>query len=187
MFSILLVTILLGRGTGHFRLPSQDIQSNDFHMPKTAVKFGQELQATLQPMIIKPSAGGVQVSFSSTVSVLYVIVFIAPTGNCCMLVYRCSTSNSRLCETGKPPEVLQWLVHFFGLGSHLVNLSARLQQAINRPASQANDSRTLIALVNIVSLLAENCNFDALRKDHSSEYTAFDDCADIDSLCRPCS
>ena len=32
------------------------------HMPKTAAKFGHELQAALQPMIIKPSgAGGVQV------------------------------------------------------------------------------------------------------------------------------
>ena len=66
---------------------------------------------------------------------------------------------------------------FFGLGSQLDNLlelSARLQQAIKRPVSQeltANDSRTLIALVNIVSLLAENCNFDTLRKDHSSAYT----------------
>ena len=82
---------------------------------------------------------------------------------------------------------------FFGLGSQLDNLlkiSARLQQAIKRPASQeltANDSRTLIALVNIVSLLAENCNFDTLRKDHSSAYTGFDHWADIDSLCRPCS
>jgi cohesin loading factor subunit SCC2 len=34
------------------------------HMPKTAAKFGHELQAALQPMIIKPSgAGGVQVRF----------------------------------------------------------------------------------------------------------------------------
>jgi cohesin loading factor subunit SCC2 len=32
------------------------------HMPKTAVKFGNELQLALQPMILKPStAGGVQV------------------------------------------------------------------------------------------------------------------------------
>jgi cohesin loading factor subunit SCC2 len=33
-------------------------------MPKTAAKFGHELQAALQPMIIKPSgSGGVQVQF----------------------------------------------------------------------------------------------------------------------------
>lgn len=32
------------------------------HMPKTAAKFGQELQSALQPMIVKPSAAaGVQV------------------------------------------------------------------------------------------------------------------------------
>ncbi|GLB45503.1 putative sister chromatid cohesion protein [Lyophyllum shimeji] len=31
------------------------------HMPKTAAKFAQELQTALQPMIIKPSGGGVQV------------------------------------------------------------------------------------------------------------------------------
>jgi cohesin loading factor subunit SCC2 len=32
------------------------------HMPKTAAKFGSELQLALQPMILKPStAGGVQV------------------------------------------------------------------------------------------------------------------------------
>lgn len=33
-------------------------------MPKTAVKFGQELQLVLQPMIVKPShIGGVVVSY----------------------------------------------------------------------------------------------------------------------------
>jgi hypothetical protein len=31
------------------------------HMPKTAAKFGHELQLALQPMIIKPSGGGFQV------------------------------------------------------------------------------------------------------------------------------
>ena len=50
---------------------------------------------------------------------------------------------------------------------------ARLQDAIKRPVSQeltTKDSRALIALVNIVSLLAENCNFDTLRKEHSSAH-----------------
>ena len=78
------------------------------HMPKTAVKFGQELQATLQPMIIKPSSGGVQVCFSSIFSVPYVNFFLAPAGDGCVFVYCCATSNPRLCETGKPPQVLQW-------------------------------------------------------------------------------
>lgn len=32
------------------------------HMPKTTAKFGQELQAAIQPMIIKPSSiGGIPV------------------------------------------------------------------------------------------------------------------------------
>jgi hypothetical protein len=32
------------------------------HMPRTAIKFAQELQAALQPMVVKPSpAGGIQV------------------------------------------------------------------------------------------------------------------------------
>jgi cohesin loading factor subunit SCC2 len=36
-------------------------------MPKTAAKFGQELQLALQPMILKPSsAGGVVVRFLLT-------------------------------------------------------------------------------------------------------------------------
>ena len=39
MFSILLVTILLGRGTGDFRLPSQDIQSNDSPHAKDSRKI----------------------------------------------------------------------------------------------------------------------------------------------------
>ena len=35
------------------------------HMPKTAAKFGQELQLALQPMILKPSgAGGLMVCAS---------------------------------------------------------------------------------------------------------------------------
>ena len=35
-------------------------------MPKSALKFGQELQSILQPMVIKPStAGGVSVSIDS--------------------------------------------------------------------------------------------------------------------------
>ena len=85
-------------------------------MPKTAVKFGQELQATLQPMIIKPSAGGVQVfvldlSFQCCIQMF----FSAPTGNSRMFVYCCATSNPRLCETSQPPQVLQWLVPFLGL------------------------------------------------------------------------
>lgn len=44
------------------------------HLPKTAAKFGQELQTALQPMIIKPSsAGGVQI-LQETVSCMCIVV-----------------------------------------------------------------------------------------------------------------
>ncbi|KDR82399.1 hypothetical protein GALMADRAFT_220397 [Galerina marginata CBS 339.88] len=109
------------------------------HMPKTAAKFGQELQAALQPMIIKPSGGGGVQILQESVG--------------CMCV------------------VVQHLTHDF---VRLVNLikscNARLQQMINRPISQAlgdNDIRALTILIFIVALLAENCNFDALRKGNS--------------------
>ncbi|KAF8158512.1 hypothetical protein B0H34DRAFT_797892 [Crassisporium funariophilum] len=107
------------------------------HMPKTAAKFGHELQAALQPMIIKPSGGGGVQILQETVG--------------CMCI------------------VVQHLSHDF---VRLVNLikscNARLQQIIKRPASQelnANDVRALVILIFIVSLLAENCNFDTLRNE----------------------
>jgi len=49
---------------------------------------------------------------------------------------------------------------------------ARLQQMINRPATQElgqNEIRTLVMLIFIVALLTENCNFDNLRKEQQSE------------------
>ncbi|KJA17973.1 hypothetical protein HYPSUDRAFT_205707 [Hypholoma sublateritium FD-334 SS-4] len=108
------------------------------HMPKTAAKFGHELQAALQPMIIKPSgAGGVQILQESVG---------------CMCV------------------VVQYLTHdFVRLVNLLKSCNARLQQIIKRPATQeigANEIRALIILIFIVSLLAENCNFDNLRNEN---------------------
>ena len=49
--------------------------------------------------------------------------------------------------------------------------TARLQQMLNKPSSHElgqNDVRALIMLILIVALLAENCNFDDLRKEHPS-------------------
>lgn len=44
-------------------------------MPKTAVKFGQELQLVLQPMIVKPShIGGVVVSCLAAGVIIYLIM-----------------------------------------------------------------------------------------------------------------
>ncbi|KAJ3516976.1 hypothetical protein NLJ89_g794 [Agrocybe chaxingu] len=108
------------------------------HMPKTAAKFGHELQAALQPMIIKPSGGGGIQILQETVG--------------CMCV------------------VVQHLTHdFVRLVNLLKSCNGRLQQIIKRPASQElnqNDVRTLIILIFIVALLAENCNFDNLRKEN---------------------
>lgn len=50
-------------------------------------------------------------------------------------------------------------------------MTARLQQMLKNPSSQElglNDVRALIMLIFIVALLAENCNFDDLRKEHPS-------------------
>ncbi|PPQ86325.1 hypothetical protein CVT25_005626 [Psilocybe cyanescens] len=108
------------------------------HMPKTATKFGQELQAALQPMIIKPSGGG-------GVQILQEAVG-------CMCT------------------VVQHLTHdFVRLVNLLKSCNARLQQSIKRPAAQElspNETRALVILIFIVALLAENCNFDTLRKEN---------------------
>ncbi|KAL0563317.1 Sister chromatid cohesion protein 2, partial [Marasmius crinis-equi] len=44
------------------------------HMPKTAAKFGQELQAVLQPMILKPSQVGGIAALQETVACICVVV-----------------------------------------------------------------------------------------------------------------
>ena len=52
-------------------------------------------------------------------------------------------------------------------------LKARLQQLLKRPSTQElgqNDVRALVMLIFIVALLAENCNFDDLRKEQQSMY-----------------
>lgn len=63
-----------------------------------------------------------------------------------------------------------WLVREFYIADVDRRL-ARLQQSIKRPAAQElspNETRALVILIFIVALLAENCNFDTLRKENSS-------------------
>ncbi|TFK39055.1 hypothetical protein BDQ12DRAFT_682942 [Crucibulum laeve] len=110
------------------------------YMPKTAAKFGQELQQALQPMIIKPSAGGSAHILQEAVG--------------CMCV------------------VVRHLTHDF---IRLINLvkscNARIQQHINKqgaPELTPNDTRALLILIFIVSLLGENCDFDQLREENSA-------------------
>jgi len=116
-------------------------------MPKTAAKFGQELQAALQPMIIKPSGGGgVQIT-QEIVSCMCVVVQ--------HLVHGLRHRNS-------------------SDGLSLLHI-ARLQQLIKRPTTQElgqNDLRALAVLVFIVALLAGNCNFDNLRQERPVGSTA---------------
>ncbi|EDR13190.1 uncharacterized protein LACBIDRAFT_292430 [Laccaria bicolor S238N-H82] len=117
------------------------------HMPKTAAKFGQELQTSLQPMIIKPSGGGgIQVLF------FHLSALVETVGCMCIVV--------------------QHLTHDFVRLVNLVkSLNARLQQFLQAPAAKEltpNELRALLVLILIVSLLGENCNFDRLRQENSS-------------------
>ncbi|KAF9068643.1 hypothetical protein BDP27DRAFT_1327053 [Rhodocollybia butyracea] len=99
------------------------------HMPKTAAKFGQDLQ-TLQEVV------------------------------------------ACLCT------VVQYLTHeFTRLVALLKSCNARLQQAIGKPEDSilaANEFKTLSTLIFIVSLLAENCDFDKLRVEQPTTATDLD-------------
>ncbi|KAG6853818.1 hypothetical protein C0991_001064 [Blastosporella zonata] len=126
------------------------------HMPKTAVKFAQELQTALQPMIIKPSGGGVQVLQESVACMCIVVQHL--THDFTRLVNLLKSCNGTL------------LPHKLDIKAslHLV-IPARLQEAIRRPLSKeitANDVRAMSILIFIVALLGEHCNYDAVRRDH---------------------
>ncbi|RDB15317.1 Protein rad9 [Hypsizygus marmoreus] len=107
------------------------------YMPKTAAKFGNELQLALQPMIIKPSGGGVQVLQETVACMCIVIQHL--THDFTRLVNLLKSCNLRLQQAMKRP----------------------LSQDM-----MANEIRALSILIYIVSLLGENCNFDNLRTDH---------------------
>ncbi|KAG6919647.1 hypothetical protein DXG01_003511 [Tephrocybe rancida] len=107
------------------------------HMPKTAAKFAQELQTALQPMIIKPSGGGVQVLQESVACMCIVVQHL--THDFTRLVNLLKSCNARLQEAIRRP------------------LSKEMT---------ANDVRALSILIFIVSLLGEHCNYDAVRRDH---------------------
>ncbi|KAF8636245.1 hypothetical protein AX17_003730 [Amanita inopinata Kibby_2008] len=109
------------------------------HMPKTAAKFGHELQSALQPMVVKPSSGGTHVLQEAVA---------------CLCI------------------VIQHLTHDFVRVVNLVkSCNGRLQQAVKRSASQttgANDTRALLLVTFISSLLVEHCDFDRLRNENES-------------------
>ncbi|KAF9046656.1 hypothetical protein BJ165DRAFT_1369666 [Panaeolus papilionaceus] len=110
------------------------------HMPKTAAKFGSELQSELQPMIIKPSGGGGVQILQETVGCMCVVVQHL-THDFHRLVNLLKSCNGRLQAITKRPATKEM---------------------------QPNEVKALIVLIFIVALLVENCNFDTLRDDHSN-------------------
>ncbi|KAF5337499.1 hypothetical protein D9758_013605 [Tetrapyrgos nigripes] len=108
------------------------------HMPKTAAKFGQELQQILQPMIIKPSTGGLA-TLQETVACFCVVVQHL-THDYGRLVALLKSLNVRLQELVKKPEG-------YVLGP--------------------NEMKSYPTVIFIVSLLGEHCPFDRFRNDPS--------------------
>lgn len=108
------------------------------NMPKTAAKFGQELQLALQPMILRPSTtGGVQ-ALQETVACM------------CAVVQNLTHDFTRLVALLKS-----------------CNLRLQQAIARSSTQSMApSDARALSILIFIVSLLAEHCDFDYLRSEN---------------------
>ncbi|TRM61170.1 hypothetical protein BD626DRAFT_502962 [Schizophyllum amplum] len=105
------------------------------HMPKTAVKFGHDLQATLQPMIVKPNMRNLN-TLQETIACI------------CAVVKHLTHDYARLVNL-------------------LKSCHNRLQGALTASGGTAeNQLVQLTVLILIVSLLAENCDFDALRAEH---------------------
>ncbi|KAH7885125.1 sister chromatid cohesion C-terminus-domain-containing protein [Phlebopus sp. FC_14] len=108
------------------------------HMPKTAVKFGQELQLILQPMIVKPSNVGGIVCLQESVACLCVAVQHL-THDFHRLIALLKSCNARLQQAIHRPSVTM------------------------DPA----ETRMLSILIFIVSLLGEHSNFDHLRHERA--------------------
>ncbi|KAI0734724.1 hypothetical protein C8Q72DRAFT_321316 [Fomitopsis betulina] len=104
-------------------------------MPKTALKFGQELQLALQPMIIKPSPASGLSGLQESVACMCAIVqhITHDFGRLVALLRSC---NARLQQT--------------------------LAKSSGQQPKGA-EQRTLSILLFIVSLLCEHCSFDQLR------------------------
>ncbi|KAG6372819.1 sister chromatid cohesion C-terminus-domain-containing protein [Boletus reticuloceps] len=104
------------------------------HMPKTALKFGQELQSVLQPMIVKPSNVGGVVCLQESVACL------------CGSVQHLTHDFHRLIALLK------------SCNARIQQAIVRRDAAMS-----AVETRTLSILIFIVSLLGEHCDFDQLR------------------------
>ncbi|EIW81234.1 hypothetical protein CONPUDRAFT_165445 [Coniophora puteana RWD-64-598 SS2] len=110
------------------------------HMPKTAVKFGQELQLILQPMILKPSSAGGVSGLQEAVACI------------CMVVKHLTHDFTRLVGL---------------LKSCNLRLQQAINRPANQEMNQM-EAKSLSILIFIVSLLAEHCDFDHLREEDQS-------------------
>ncbi|KAJ4497024.1 hypothetical protein C8R41DRAFT_824439 [Lentinula lateritia] len=109
------------------------------HMIKTAAKFGQDLQAKLQPMVTKPSTAGGITTLQEVVACLCAVVQYL-THDFARLVALLKSCNARLQQV--------------------------ITRSDSTPAQI--DSKALGTLIFIVSLLVENYNFDQLRSQQPS-------------------
>nr|VWP00958.1 Transcriptional repressor TUP1 [Ganoderma boninense] len=105
------------------------------HMPKTAAKFGQELQLALQPMILKPSTAAGVLGLQETVACI------------------CATVHHLTHDFGRLVALLR---------SCNARLQQSVQKPATRSLTPP-EQRTLTILLFITSLLCEHCNFDRLR------------------------
>ncbi|KZP26313.1 hypothetical protein FIBSPDRAFT_1040859 [Athelia psychrophila] len=110
------------------------------HMPKTAAKFGLELQQALQPMILKPPQAGGILALQETVATM------------CAVVQHLTHAYERLVTLAKSCNAR--------LQQALARPAAQQMTAI--------EARTLSILIFIVSLLAEHCDFDRLRLENTA-------------------
>jgi len=138
-------------------------------MPKTAAKFGSELQLALQPMILKPStAGGVQVGDEIPCLECWItpdVQALQETVAClCAVVQHLTHDFTRLVGLLKSCNGMSKLNI---LRNALILFPARLRSAAQKTQMSPTDLRTLSILIFIISLLVENCDFDRLRTEQT--------------------
>ncbi|THH14012.1 hypothetical protein EW146_g6273 [Bondarzewia mesenterica] len=108
------------------------------NMPKTAVKFGQELQLALQPMILRPPTAGGVLALQETVACM------------CAVIENLTHDFVRLVAL---------------LKSCNLRLQQAIARPVTQTMAPA-EARALSILTFIVSLLAEHCDFDRLRNEN---------------------
>lgn len=146
-------------------------------MPKTAAKLGQELQAALQPLLLKPSntAGSQVIIYPSFNWVSELILFAGASRSSRMYVCCRASYYARLHSLDWIVAIVQRYVYYFSapLQYDWATYSVRLQQYIAKPTLDKlspPEQRILFILLCIVSLLCEHCSFDRLRLDHPGTY-----------------